>query len=581
MNLFLYLISTMLFLIGFLRIEKSKKELSLIQWMTVGILSGMLINVVLAGIYGLVGIPIQCITVCVPVLLLGFFLIKRSKNHIQHYIFPKSDIVFLILMIIVMILFWGGYFLFKLPIRFTSVDASVHCRWAKQIAFQHTLSSNLFFGYVNDGLLMEALLPITGNTGFYHSFTLARIFDLGLAGLSFYSVISVLGKNTYQKGLSIILSFVYLFGYPLYVIIFGFVYFGDAITLLSGLIIVLSFYKDEMMEHKFIVLLCNFFLFGIFTTYTMFVPNIFLAAFLFIVYALFQKSKKLFTKGNILELCKVFVFPCVLGMAYAYVNLKEVSSGGGISNEGGKYFDLYSNFIILVPFTVSAIHKKLKNKEYSFVFVLFIVTVIYTLLLFAGSWVGRVSTYYLSKLYNIIWLLMFIFLIEELHVLSLTNKVMINGGLLVLMILGSFILIDADAEFSERGMVRTGASGFMNIYSFNKEFAFGQSILQNREISAFNEINELTDGTNTVLYIGTEVNANWFKTFTNQQEIETSENIDLIKNRLSENDYEYLLIDSSQWKDNEEFFELNYESVYLDESQSEFENDIIIAKFKS
>ena len=121
----------------------------------------------------------------------------------------------------------------------------------------------------------------------------------------------------------------------------------------------------------------------------------------------------------------------------------------------------------------------------------------------------------------------------------------------------------------------------MNIYSFNKEFAFGQSILQNREISAFNEINELTDGTNTVLYIGTEVNANWFKTFTNQQEIETSENIDLIKNRLSENDYEYLLIDSSQWKDNEEFFELNYESVYLDESQSEFENDIIIAKFKS
>lgn len=580
MNLFLYVFSIVSYLVAFLRIEKSEKELSFVQWLTLGILSGMLVNGILSGIYGLVGVPIQCGTICIPIILISLFYLVKNKNRVQRYVFPKNDLIFCVLLILVMILFWGGYFLFQLPIRFTSVDASVHCRWAKQIAFQHTLSSNLFFGYVNDGLLMEALLPLTGKAGFYHSFTLARIFDFGLAGLSFYSIISKLGENTYQKSLNIILSFVYLLGYPLYVIVFGFVYFGDAITVLSGLVIVLSFYKDENINHKLFILLSNAFLFGIFTTYTMFVPNVFLSAFLFIIYVLFQKSKKLITKENILELCKVFVFPCVLGMAYAYVNLKEVSSGGGISNEGGKYFDLYSNFIILVPFTISCLYRKLKSKEFSFSFFLFIVTTFYTLLLFAGCWSGKVSIYYFSKLYNIIWLLMFIFLVQELHVLSLTNKALINGGLVVLMILGGFILIDADMEFSEKGMLRAGASGYMNIYSFNKEFVFGQSTLQNREIRAFNEINDLTDGTNNVLYIGSEVNANWFKTFTNQQEIEISENIDSIKTRLDENDYDYLLIDSSQWKDNQEYFEMKYESIYLDESQSEFENDIIIAKFK-
>lgn len=579
MNLVLYIISAVIYLVGFLRIKKSKNELSFIQWFTLGILSGMLLNAVLAGIYGLVGIPIQCITICIPVIILSVILLFKSKNVKQQYILPKSDIIFLTILVVIVALFWGGYFLFKLPVRYTSVDASVHCRYAKQIAFQHTISANLFFGYVNDGLLMEALLPITGAVGFYHSFTLARIFDLGLAGLSFYSIISVLGKNKYQKGLSIFLTFVYLFGYPLYAIVFGFVYFGDAITLLSGLIIVFAFYKNKEINHNLILVLCNLFLFGIFTTYTLFVPNIFLSAFLYVVIILISKTKKLVTKDNVVEILKIFVFPCVLGMAYAYVNLKEASSGGGISNEGGKYFDLYSNFIFLVPFVVSGLYRKFKNRDYSFLFILFIVTTLYTLLLFAGCWMGRVSTYYLSKLYNIIWLLMFIFLVEELHELSLNNRVLINGGIVVFLILGGFILVDADTEFSEKGMIRTGSSGLMNIYSFNKEYVFGQSLLQDREIAAFDEINTMTKDTESVLYIGNEVNANWFKTFTDQENIETSENIETIKTRIEENQYEYLFINSSQWEDNQDYFDSIAEVTYLDECEDE--TDIVIVKLSS
>ena len=322
-KLLLYFISLVIFSVGFFRMQKSEQKLPGIPFLGITILSYMLVNTVLAGIYGLIGAPICVYTISLPVMILGGILLAYSKNHVQEYVLSRNDKIVLCFLIVLTLCFWVGYFRCKLPIRYVSVDASVHCRWAKQIALQHTLNSNLFFGYVNDGLFMEALLTVTGINGFYHSFAFMRIVDFFLAGLLFYSLIRELCVTRYQKIAGIVVTAFYIFGYPLYALMFGFVYFGDAVTIICFILLVLKMYETAELKHQWILIMLNLGLFGIFTTYTMFVPSVFLGVFIDVLAVQKKLVNKIISKESIVELFKVFIFPCMLGMAHAYVNLKE------------------------------------------------------------------------------------------------------------------------------------------------------------------------------------------------------------------------------------------------------------------
>lgn len=456
-KLLLYFISLIIFSTGFFRIQKSEQKLPCILFLGITILSYMLVNTVLAGIYGLIGVPICVYTISLPVMILGGVLLSYSKNHTQEYVFSKNDKIVLCFLIVLTLCFWIGYFRCKLPIRYVSVDASVHCRWAKQIALQHTLNSNLFFGYVNDGLFMEAMLTITGINGFYHSFAFMRIVDFFVAGLLFYSLIRDLCVTRYQKIAGIVVTAFYIFGYPLYALMFGFVYFGDAVTVICLILLLLKMYETAELNDLWILILLNLGLFGIFTTYTMFVPSVFLGVFIDVLAIQKKLGNKIISKESVVELFKVFIFPCMLGMAHAYVNLKEISSGGGIGNDGGKYFDLYSNFVLLAPFVLSSLIKRCKRHQFDGMFWMFVTTIAFTGLFLAGSWIGVVSTYYLSKMYNIIWLLCFVMMMEEILELSRYNKEFLNAFAAAVFVLSVFVIVDeVDQKFSGDQEIKTG-----------------------------------------------------------------------------------------------------------------------------
>lgn len=547
-KLLLYFISLVIFSVGFFRMQKSEQKLPGIPFLGITILSYMLVNTVLAGIYGLIGAPICVYTISLPVMILGGILLAYSKNHVQEYVLSRNDKIVLCFLIVLTLCFWVGYFRCKLPIRYVSVDASVHCRWAKQIALQHTLNSNLFFGYVNDGLFMEALLTVTGINGFYHSFAFMRIVDFFLAGLLFYSLIRELCVTRYQKIAGIVVTAFYIFGYPLYALMFGFVYFGDAVTIICFILLVLKMYETAELKHQWILIMLNLGLFGIFTTYTMFVPSVFLGVFIDVLAVQKKLGNKIISKESIVELFKVFIFPCMLGMAHAYVNLKEISSGGGIGNDGGKYFDLYSNFVLLAPFVISTMTKRIKHHQYDGVFWMFVTTIAFTGLFLAGSWFGIVSTYYLSKMYNIIWLLCFVMVMEEIVELSRYNKEFMNAFAACIFVLSVFVIFDdVDQKFSGNQEIKTGANCFLNIYWFNGNFFLNQPFIDNDEIALYQECHDITESLvdGEMLYVGDEIHANWFKTFTSQTEIETSENLSVIQSRITGESYKYICVNST------------------------------------
>lgn len=536
--------SELCFMYSFLLLKKSSQKQSLIVWIGITIIMQYILNAILGGVYGLLKLPISCYSIFPAVLVISVFLLFiNKKNGHQEYEITKIDVIFLVLLVLMTLLFWIGYFRLNLLVRFVSVDASVHARFAKQIVLDHTISNNMFLPYMNDGLLMEACLFITGTKGMMHTFVFMRVLDFFVGGLAFYGIIRAYST---KKGSfpGIIITFLYLFGYPLYVLIFGFVYFGASVTMIVGLLTVCKFYSVIEEKYKALyILLLNCFLFSVFTTYTLFVPPIFLGVFIYQIYELY-KSSNLSLLSFIRIEAKVFIVPCVFGMIYAFGNLKEMQagSGGAIALEGGKYFDLYSNFIFLIPFVVSAVFKQVKNKHEDGTLFCLLTSLTFTIMLFLLSLYGKVSTYYLSKMYNVIWMLSWIYVFIEADYLLNTDKEFITSLAIEFVFLMVLTLTRFDNKLNQnKTYVISGSDNFVNIYYFNCNFLLNQGFVD-EQINDFTETikENIESEEDSVIFVGNEIDSNWFKTYYGKCDINGSGNVISVLDDIEKNNYAYL-----------------------------------------
>src|SRR5699024_8170862 len=78
----------------------------------------------------------------------------------------------------------------------------------------------------------------------------------------------------------------------------------------------------------------------------------------------------------------------------------------GFKTGGYIYTNLYSNFILLIPFSLYVIFKKFK--ENTLLSLMFIFNILFILILYIGNKFEQVSYYYLAKNYFTLWILMFI-----------------------------------------------------------------------------------------------------------------------------------------------------------------------------
>ena len=109
------------------------------------------------------------------------------------------------------------------------------------------------------------------------------------------------------------------------------------------------------------------------------------------------------------------------------------------------------------------------------------------------------------------------------------------------------VLSDVDQKFSGNQEIKTGANCFLNIYWFNGNFFLNQPFIDNDEIALYQECHDITESLvdGEMLYVGDEIHANWFKTFTSQTEIETSENLSVIQSRITGESYKYICVNST------------------------------------
>lgn len=418
---------------GIFFFKKNENTLVGISWISLIIIILNCFHCFVAAVMDPIGIPINIVSIGIVDIVAGtFFWYKNFKNRQwQKYSFALMDLLLVAFLVIFLFIFakvrFGGW---NLNLNYLTIDPANHL--AETVNFMRTQSvSGMFYEFVWNGLFMELLAPFSRPDYYYRYFVLSDLINLGLAAVVFYGVERRHTKNVYSKIVAVVLALAYVIGYPLCSTLYGFVYLGMGITLISAIMLACDMYmEDEMPEWLGIVMLMLGCL-GIFECYALFMPVVFFA----VISCVFVKQKRahmLISWKTIVVCLSIFLIPCIVGFAYTYAHIfaqNDLSVGAALVNEGACYRDLYSNFIFFLPAMIYAFWLGIRKKQNTLVMFLAPYSLLYTLYLLYKVVNGTTSTYYYYKIYFLLWLIAFVLIFQAAVYAEKETRILALGGI--------------------------------------------------------------------------------------------------------------------------------------------------------
>lgn len=541
----LYLVTLIVLAFCFLKIDKIKKQQNIIMWIAITIILLMCYNCIITLILSIINLKaylwLRSIINIVLSAIIYFKLIKNKRN--QKYYFDFKDLFILVIILFSVIYIGISRFGKNINVNFETTDPAVHYLLAADFYQENTLmektsivdiygkkngNHTMFFSYVNAGTFFQ----IFSNNGNYETlYKLFVIFELilfFLSGILFYYTIKpnrVIKKDKiYQIGFSIAICLLYLFGYPLSNLIFGFHYLGMGVLIVNLMILMYKIYYNDGLTNKRIMQLILIILgFCLFTTYYLFVPAIYGGIGIYILY-LYKVNQKFNFKIAIKEELLLLFLPFVLGVAYyilpQFFDTDTISSSSALALEGYIYRNLFGNFVYLIPIAIFEIIVMLKRKENDPIPLVTIFTTVITICLFGLGYIGKASSYYYFKFYFILWLMMFILIGN--NIFNSRKKIEVSQVYLSMYIIVVItMLLGVESKISKNNILfnpTNFTSSISDIYSFNNSRL-------TTEISQFNK-NELklikyiknhpqyTDDRNELIIVGDTLQKIWYYSLT-------------------------------------------------------------------
>ena len=427
----IYIISIICLITSFILIKKTDKKLDILSFIGITLLLTMCYNVFVAYVFTYFKIPITLLNLSITNFIIAVLIatVIINKKEIQKYEINKIDIVFISIIAIGVGIISYLEFGFPFEIKYETSDPSLHYLTAKEFAKSDSLLIknkdkvyNSFrtrkpASYVNSGLIMKCFLNHIDEFEFYNIFIAFGIFVLLLTGTVMYNTLVKFSKNNKTRFMACIVSLIYVLGYPLNSFLFGFEYLSLSILIINVIIEMAYYFEKDYFENKYNIIIFFLLNFGLFFSYYTFIPFMYSALWIYFCIHSYNKNKKLkdiFNKKNIIMLALTLLLPFVLGYIYhmapniysmesseIVTSKAKYLSGRGFSQTGYSYINFYSNFMLFIPLTIYVIKKEYKNKHFDLIFLIFII--VYLLLLFTGYCFNKVSAYYLSKSYYILW----------------------------------------------------------------------------------------------------------------------------------------------------------------------------------
>ena len=419
----LYIITILAIYILFIIMQRSEKKQNLIAWLTISAILIICYNILICLIYTFIGIlcTLANLSVCNAITAVFFSIIIFNDKKIQKYYVKIPDVVFSVLLLIIVIVVAYKQYENPFNIKYKTTDGSSHYFLAEQFYEKTTLLykdeiadfmdiSNLGFklpgAYVNEGILFKIF------DGQVEKIDLFIIFDLAvlyMSGILVYHLLILHAKEKKMlKILAMIFSIMYMLGYQLNSMLYGYVYLSLALNIIVTLLLVMKNSKTEQINNTITTTILAILSFGIFFSYAYFIPIIYIAIFINIIIESKIKKEKILSEDNLMRLIPVMIVPLILGATYFIIlplvkgAKTEVSS---ITVDGAIYKNYITNLLVYIPIFIVEIilFIKSKKKQPDFSSILFILSIIFVLILFIGNKLGNVSEYYYFKSYYIVW----------------------------------------------------------------------------------------------------------------------------------------------------------------------------------
>lgn len=523
----LYFLTYIILAVGFLLYKKQEDKLLLSVWLPVTAIFSMCYQAMMVGIIDLLHMPVNFLSVGIINLLLGLYLwihIFREKQ-VQKYKIEMVDVVMWGILFIGILLIVEKRFSFNLNLNYNAVDPAVHLSQAMGV-FRNESVDSMYYAAFHNGMLIHLLSFLVTPFCYFKLFILSDIAHLLLAGLMFFALIRKYCTTRYMQMAGIVLTGLYLVGYPLNSMLFGFSYFGMGITVIGYLLCVAQMYEEKAIPRAFLIGMLSVGCLGIFVSYMMFVPVVFFGLLVFILIEQ-AKEKKLISFKTIMVGMGIFLIPTIIGLLKTFSGFfGSVSDGGqgekvasAIATEGGIYRDLFSNFVFLFPFAIFAVVRIIKNKKNSFLIWLFLFEHLFVLILFVKVLKGQVSGYYYYKNYYLLWLLYFSMIFVALQYFEKTaQEIMVYAFISYFLVLCCMVgrVEGRIATKTDALIVRYNAEAFTDIYSFNCGF-LGTPPYSPEKIELFRQATLLTsEAYKVVVGTGTIEDYYWFNALTSQ-----------------------------------------------------------------
>lgn len=544
----LYLISVIFLFISFLLYKKNNRDADFVVSLVLNFVYLILYNVLISLIFTVINLSINLFTFSIINILISCLLFYRifKCNEMQKFEYNKRVIMISVFIVVFALIICLINFGFSFNIAYETTDPNVHYFSAYSFYMDDqllskanvsypiygTFDSLMPISYVNIGMLFKAFAPFVGQSNLYKIFIIYDSFLYILAILVFYSSIISIFKNKKFIFSGLLIIFFFSIGYPLSNLEFGFRYLGDTVIIINVLIMLFSEFKEYFEQYEFadkvklssIIALCNL---GVFFGYYLFVPFVYSSIFIYI-FICYTAKGKLFRKEYLLINFLILFLPFLIGICYFFTpifkaNAVLLQSTGeaqsvfdSLKLEGYIYRDLYSNLLIFIPFVISFIYYKIKNRDFSFTFVLLIILLLFIFLLFVMGMFNMASSYYYFKNYFVLWVILFyIASYVIINIIGEKSIIFLNSSCITILIMFFMLNINFDQKVASRNNLYNVDSKmvkYFDIYATNKVLMNHTSKLDNYDLETLDYyIHNIKDADyNYISVIGDTHQRLWF-----------------------------------------------------------------------
>lgn len=522
-----YIITVVWLFISTMLIKKSEEKQNVLLRTILSIILLTAYNTFLSFAFFVINIKYTLLSLTIANTIVSIILtgIIYEKRNFQKYFIKIKDLIFVVVLLILVIGIGIKQYGFPFQIKYETTDPAVHFLATKDFYESKKLDwgGMMPAAFVNTEILFDIFDIIISEESFYYLYIIFDLIILFLTASIFY--LGITNKNTVGKTknlIAMIFTILFILGYPLNSMIFGYAYLSVGILYMTTLIAVSEYIKNK--EFNFIALSIEMFLlvFGIFFSYYFFVPVVYSAFGLYILFNMLKNRKNknilsIITKENVIKVVIILVLPTILGFCY-FVLPGLIQSGetnlGHIVTEGYIYRDLYSNFILLAPLTIYYIIYNIKNKRNSLSTIMFLISALFTLYLLRQGLRGEASSYYYYKMYFLLWILAIYMNIKSMYIM-IENKDSIYAYSFLTVLVAIFLIsyTGYDYKISSINILfnpTNSINSFANIYEFNKnKLNLKQYIYSQTQIDAIKYIINKADNKSQILINGDALKMLW------------------------------------------------------------------------